>query len=271
MSGGGRRRLPLQQHPADPAGEDDRRHLRQRRAPQQQPHRGQQGECGARPVRGQVAGHAQHRVRHHRRRHHLEPPQPALGQQRVERGHPVAEQDHRRRRRQREPEPGRQPAADAGAGHAHRDPYLAAGGAGQELAQRHQVGVGTVVEPAAAGHVLVPEVAEVRHRPAERRQPQLEAPRLGHQRVPQAGDPERADAAPPGCARRPAFHYSASSSALDQLQRSVHVDQSASRILPSQRSLSRVAARMGVSKDHFSRAIGENFTDFIGFESRIPL
>src|SRR5262249_25463645 len=49
-------------------------------------------------------------------------------------------------------------------------PDLARGRAGQELAQRHQIGIGLVIEPFAAHHELVTEIAEMRDRAAERGQ-----------------------------------------------------------------------------------------------------
>src|SRR4029453_9602719 len=43
-----------------------------------------------------------------------------------------------------------------------------AGGAGQKLAEGDQIGIGRLVEPAPAQHVLAAEVAQVRHRPTKR-------------------------------------------------------------------------------------------------------
>ena len=50
---------------------------------------------------------------------------------------------------------------------AHGDAHLAAGRAGQELAQCDEVGVCALVEPLAGCDVLLAEVAQVRDRPAE--------------------------------------------------------------------------------------------------------
>ena len=55
-----------------------------------------------------------------------------------------------------------------------READLAAGRAGQELAERHEVGIARLVDPAPAQHELVAEVAEMRDRAAERGQPELE-------------------------------------------------------------------------------------------------
>ena len=92
----------------------------------------------------------------------------------AERPHAVGERDERDRRRQGEAEPRREPAEQAGAHHAERDPDLAARRAGQELAERDEVGVGALVEPAAPHDELVAEIAEVRDRPAERGEAQAQ-------------------------------------------------------------------------------------------------
>ena len=109
------------------------------------------------------------------------------------------------RRRQREAEPRRDTAQQAGAGDADGDADLAAGGARKELAQRDEIGVGRLVQPLASNHVLVPEVAEVRHRPAEGGQPK---PRRDPQHLQDAPD-ARLPAASPARARSPATVSSA--------------------------------------------------------------
>lgn len=53
-------------------------------------------------------------------------------------------------------------------------PVLAARRARQELAERDDVGVGHLVEPAAPLDKLDAEIAEMRDRTAERRQPQTQ-------------------------------------------------------------------------------------------------
>ena len=65
-----------------------------------------------------------------------------------------------------------QPAEIAGAHQADREAGLARRRAGQELAQRDEVGIGALVEPAPALDELGAEVAEMRDRPAEAGQPQ---------------------------------------------------------------------------------------------------
>ena len=53
-------------------------------------------------------------------------------------------------------------------GHIH----LAAGGPGENLAERYQVGKTFITQPPAAHHIRVAEVAEVRNRSAKRGEPQ---------------------------------------------------------------------------------------------------
>ena len=120
---------------------------------------------------GHGAGHAPYRLGHHRDRRDLEAVQPG----RVERPeplHPQREQDEGDGRGQGEPGPGRERSRKPGAVEADADADLAAGWPRQELAQRHQVRIGGLVEPMTAGHELLPEVAEMGDRPAERGEPQ---------------------------------------------------------------------------------------------------
>ena len=62
----------------------------------------------------------------------------------------------------------------AGAMDADRDPELARGRAGQQVRERHQLGELRIVEPAPAGDVLLAEVADVGHGPAEGGQAEAE-------------------------------------------------------------------------------------------------
>ena len=78
-------------------------------------------------------------------------------------------------RRHGEGEPRRQPAEQAVAAQdAEREADLAGGRAGQELAQRDDVGVAAFVQPFPALDEFGPEVAEMRDRPAERCEAQFE-------------------------------------------------------------------------------------------------
>ncbi len=93
---------------------------------------------------------------------------------------------HEDGRRQGEADPGRQRPPKAGAAQAEREADLARRRAGQELAQRHQIGKGGLVQPLAAADKGFPEIAEVSDGPAERRQAKL-----------QKGDKNFARIAPP--------------------------------------------------------------------------
>ena len=81
-------------------------------------------------------------------------------------------QDHRGGKR--EPEPGGEATELAGPVNADRDPDLARRRAGQEGRQRDQLAELLLTDPAATRDVLGAEVADVRDRAAERRQPEPE-------------------------------------------------------------------------------------------------
>ena len=80
---------------------------------------------------------------------------------------PIANSDQRNRRGQREAEPGRQPAGSPARRIPIAMPTWLLAGPGQHLAQRHQVGVRRLVHPLPRLDVLLPEIAQVRHRPAK--------------------------------------------------------------------------------------------------------
>ena len=81
--------------------------------------------------------------------------------------HPVPEQDQRQRRGHRKPDPGGQRARQTGAQDAEAHADLAARRAGQELAQRDDIGIAVLVEPFAALDAFGAEIAEMRDRPAK--------------------------------------------------------------------------------------------------------
>jgi hypothetical protein len=93
------------------------------------------------------------------------------------------EQDHDQRGRQREPGEGGQRPAVAVPGKADRHADLAAGGARQELAQRDQIGVRALAEPAPVGDEFLAEITQMRDRAAERGQAQAQK---DHKQAPQA-------------------------------------------------------------------------------------
>src|SRR5262249_15246193 len=121
---------------------------------------------------GRRPGHAEHRRAHGRDRRDLEAVQPAGAGGVAERADAVAEQHHGDGRRQRESDPGRQGSGIAAPQQADGETHLARGRPGQELAERDQIGVALVVEPAPPVDELLAEVAEMRHRPAEGGQPE---------------------------------------------------------------------------------------------------
>jgi hypothetical protein len=123
-----------------------------------------------RPER-QVAGHDHQRLEHHGGGGHLQPVQHAVAPGRRQDWREVGERDHRDRGRQGESQPGREQPGIAGAALADRHPKLAGGRPGQELGQRQQVGECGLGEPGAAFHELAAEIADMRHRAAERGQP----------------------------------------------------------------------------------------------------
>jgi hypothetical protein len=82
----------------------------------------------------------------------------------------IGKRDERQRRRQGEPDPRRQSAEPTGSAQPERHAHLAAGRPRQELAERDQVGVAAIVQPAAPLDKLAAEIAQMRDRPAERRE-----------------------------------------------------------------------------------------------------
>src|SRR6516225_7708809 len=118
------------------------------------------------------ARHAEHRLRHDRDRRHLEAVQPAGAGGIAEGADAVAEGHHGDGRRQREADPGCERSGIPAPQKADGEPHLARRRSGQELAERDQIGVALVVEPAAAVDELFAKIAEMRHRPAEGGQPE---------------------------------------------------------------------------------------------------
>jgi hypothetical protein len=86
----------------------------------------------------------------------------------------IREEHEEDRGGEREGGPGRKTAEIARARQTDREAHLAARGAGQKLAQRQQIRKGLLVEPTAAQHELVAEVAEVGDRPPEGADAELE-------------------------------------------------------------------------------------------------
>ena len=152
-----------------PRGEHD--DLDQRRRHREQDQRGPDRDRLAPPIRGERPGHCRKRDEHDGDRHQLEAVEPCrvtdVGRRDEER-----EQHERDGRGQREAEPREQAADRPRPQRPDRDADLAARGPRQELRQGDEVGEPAVVEPAASDDVLVPEIADVGDRAAERHEPQ---------------------------------------------------------------------------------------------------
>src|SRR5271169_1135334 len=79
----------------------------------------------------------------------------------------VSEEHQNNGRRQRKAGPCRETAAIAGTHQADGKSDLAAGGAGQKLAKTYKIGIGVLVEPAAAHDELIAEIPDVSDRSTE--------------------------------------------------------------------------------------------------------
>jgi len=91
----------------------------------------------------------------------------------LEGAHAIGEEHKRNRRRKRESDPRREAAEISGMHEAEREPDLAACRSGQELAQRHKIGVSVLVEPTTGNDEFLPEIADVSDRTAEAAHPEL--------------------------------------------------------------------------------------------------
>ena len=135
---------------------------------------GEQGDRGAGMVRRKASRHAEHRLGDDRDRGEFQPMQQPIARGPMKRSGAIGDQRHRDGRGKREAQPGRERATIARAHQANREPDLAARRAGQELAERNEIGEGAFVEPAALDDEGAPEVAQMRDGPAEARQAESE-------------------------------------------------------------------------------------------------
>ena len=139
----------------------------------EQDERGRRNRKACADAAGSHAGrHAPYGLRHHRDRRDLKPVQPAGARKRAEPRYPEREQHHRDCRRHGEADPCGERACKARAHQPDADPDFAAGGARQELAERHEVEIGALVEPAPALNQILAKIAEMSDRAAERRETQ---------------------------------------------------------------------------------------------------
>ena len=125
-------------------------------------------------IRAEAAGHAPYRLGDDGDGYHLQTVQHP-GRNRVAVvGNAQREQDQRDGRRQGESGPCRQRAGIAAPRQAHGHADLAAGRAGQELAERDQVGVAALGQPASPRDEFISEVSQMGNRTAEGSQTQAQ-------------------------------------------------------------------------------------------------
>ena len=135
---------------------------------------GRDRDAGTLAVRRQSPRHSPDRLRDDGDGHHLEPMDHAGADRALEDGGAIGEGEQDQSRGQGECRPGGERAERAAAQETERESDLARGGTGQELAERDQIGIARVVDPAPAHDQLVAKIAEIRDRPAERGEPELQ-------------------------------------------------------------------------------------------------
>ncbi|MCY1392164.1 hypothetical protein D9M71_70260 [compost metagenome] len=164
----GRHAGALQPAPADQPGGGHHQQLAQREGPEQQDQRRSRHQRQALPAPAQAARHRPDRLGDHRDGDQLQAVHQSIGQRLPRRRHAEGEADQQHGRRQGESRPRRQRAPVSPARHAQRHAHLAAGRAGEELAERDQFDVIALAQPSAPAHELVAEQREMGDRPAER-------------------------------------------------------------------------------------------------------
>ena len=135
---------------------------------EQNEHQRSHGDRGVNLAGDQVLRHAVHSLRHDSDSRSLQTEQPACLADIAQLRDAQRERHHEQHRRQREAHPRQEHAQVPGALQADRHTHLARRRPGQELAQRHQVGVLLVRKPLPLLHEFVAEIPQVRRRPAER-------------------------------------------------------------------------------------------------------
>ena len=135
---------------------------------------GEDRDRRTRLVGRKVLHHAEHGLRDDGDGDELQAMQQAIARRAFERARAETHERHGDRRGQREPGPRREAAKITGAHEADRKPCLAARRAGQELAERNEIGVSALVEPAALDDERVAEIAEMRDRPTEASQAEFQ-------------------------------------------------------------------------------------------------
>ena len=110
-------------------------------------------------------------------RRHFQLVQPPGPGRIAERRRAIGEQDHGQGRRQRESRPGREGTGVTGAQKADRNAHLARGRTGQKLAERDEIGIAAVVEPAPPRDEFLAKIAEMGDRTAKGGQTQAQEDR----------------------------------------------------------------------------------------------
>ena len=116
--------------------------------------------------------HSPHGLRDNRHRDDLEPVQPGRIGEVSECRHAISEEDHRYGGWPGNAEPCGEGSEQAGSQNTDADADLTARRSREKLAERNDVGVGQLVQPASPLDKLGPEIAEMRDRAAERSQSQ---------------------------------------------------------------------------------------------------
>jgi len=172
-----RRRGPVaaaQPEPGD-GPKRDGADLPERSADENHDRNGGECDCSSRSIRCQAVCHAPDRLRDHGDCDQFQAVQNPFGDSTGEGCRTEREGEENDCRRHREGEPRRQSAEQAVAAQdAEGEADLAGSRPRQELAERNDVGITAFAEPFSPFDEFRPEVAEMRDRPAERGEPELE-------------------------------------------------------------------------------------------------
>lgn len=155
---------PRRNHPdLDPCSSGEDQHGRRKQCDKE-----------ARNIRAQLAPHAPYGLGDNRNCRELEPMDPAGMLHRAKGRESVPERDHDRGRRQQKADGCGQPSPQPSPSAPQAKYHLCAGRTGQKLAERDEVGVIGIADPAPALHELGVEISKMGNRAAERGQAQFE-------------------------------------------------------------------------------------------------
>ena len=133
---------------------------------------GEHREGDSEGIRTQGPAHTPQRLRHHRDHDRLEALEKSRGNRIVEGEHAVAERNHHDCGGCGEAQPGRERSRKAGLLEADSDADLARARSRKHLAQGDEIGEAALLRPGTAHHELFAEVADVRYRTSEGREPE---------------------------------------------------------------------------------------------------